>query len=115
MSVENEDVIVGATAYLRDQDIRRAVDGERFEEISDRYKTALINHYKKVAIYAEKLREKHPSAAIIGMGHLFAIGGSVSDSEQNIYVGTLGHIGADIDRKLSEEMNRYVIQVLLTC
>jgi len=29
------------------------------------------------------------------MGHLFAKGGSVSDSEQNIYVGTLGHIGAD--------------------
>jgi exonuclease SbcD len=29
------------------------------------------------------------------MGHLFATGGSVSDSEQNIYVGTLGHIGAN--------------------
>jgi exonuclease SbcD len=29
------------------------------------------------------------------MGHLFAIGGSVSDSEQNIYVGSLGHIGAE--------------------
>jgi exonuclease SbcD len=28
------------------------------------------------------------------MGHLFATGGSVSDSEQNIYVGSLGHIGA---------------------
>jgi exonuclease SbcD len=28
------------------------------------------------------------------MGHLFAIGGSTSDSEQSIYVGNLGDIGA---------------------
>ena len=92
---DGEELIVAATAYLRDQDIRRAVDGEKFEEITDRYKTALINHYQKAASCCEELQETHHDAAIIGMGHLFAIGGSVSESEQSIYVGTLGHIGAD--------------------
>lgn len=91
----DEKVIVAATAYLRDQDIRRAVDGEKFEEITERYKTALINHYQETALCCEKLQKLHPNAPIIGMGHLFAVGGSVSDSEQSIYVGNLGHIGAD--------------------
>ena len=91
----SEKLIVAATAYLRDQDIRRAVDGEKFEEITDRYKTALINHYQKAADCCEELQKENNDAAIIGMGHLFAVGGSVSDSEQSIYVGSLGHIGAD--------------------
>ena len=91
----SEKVIVAATAYLRDQDIRRAVEGEKFDEITDRYKTALINHYQNAADRCEEIKKTHQEAVIIGMGHLFAIGGSVSESEQSIYVGTLGHIGAD--------------------
>jgi exonuclease SbcD len=89
-----ESVIVGATAYLRDQDIRRAVDGEKFEEITDRYKSALVNHYDDVAKCCLEIQQEHRNAPIIGMGHLFAVDGSTSDSEQSIYVGTLGHIGA---------------------
>lgn len=86
-----EKVIIGAVPYLRDQDIRRAVAGETFDELTDRYKKALTNHYNQVAEYCETINTTH--APVIAMGHLFAIGGSVSDSEQNIYVGTLGHIG----------------------
>ena len=93
--IENnqEKVIIGAVPYLRDGDIRRAVAGETFDELTDKYKTALINHYKAVAKQAELINTT--KAPIIAMGHLFATGGSVSDSEQNIYVGTLGHIGAE--------------------
>ena len=93
--IENnqEKVIIGAVPYLRDGDIRRAVAGETFDELTDKYKTALINHYKAVAEQAELINTT--KAPIIAMGHLFATGGSVSDSEQNIYVGTLGHIGAE--------------------
>lgn len=87
-----EKVIIGAVPYLRDQDIRRAVAGESFDELTDRYKTALTNHYNTVADYCESIN--NAKVPVIAMGHLFAIGGSVSDSEQNIYVGTLGHIGA---------------------
>lgn len=93
LAVNNEELIVAAVPYLRDQDIRRAVEGETFDQLTDRYKQALINHYNKAATHCETIKTEH--TPVIALGHLFAIGGSVSDSEQNIYVGTLGHIGAD--------------------
>ena len=93
LEVKEEEVIIAAVPYLRDQDIRRAVEGETFEELTDRYKYALINHYTKSAAYCAQIKTEN--TPVIAMGHLFAIGGSVSDSEQQIYVGTLGHIGAD--------------------
>ncbi|GAA4106099.1 exonuclease SbcCD subunit D C-terminal domain-containing protein [Aquimarina addita] len=93
LTVGEEQIIIAAVPYLRDQDIRRAVAGETFDEITDRYKTALVNHYTEAASYCKKLQLK--KVPMIAMGHLFAIGGSTSDSEQNIYVGTLGHIGAE--------------------
>ncbi len=93
ITINDEKVIVGAVPYLRDGDIRRAVTGESFDELTDKYKTALINHYKASAKQCKLINTTN--APVIAMGHLFAIGGSVSDSEQNIYVGTLGHIGAE--------------------
>lgn len=91
LEVNGEEIIIAATPYLRDQDIRKAVAGEHFDEMTQRYKTALVNHYDKLFEYGKSLS----NAPFMALGHLFAIGGSVSDSEQNIYVGTLGHIGAD--------------------
>jgi exonuclease SbcD len=93
IDINSEKIIIGAVPYLRDGDIRRAVAGESFEELTNKYKTALINHYKESANQCKLINTS--KAPVIAMGHLFAIGGSVSDSEQNIYVGTLGHIGAD--------------------
>jgi exonuclease SbcD len=93
IEVNGEKVIIGAVPYLRDGDIRRAVAGESFEELTDKYKTALINHYRTSAEQCKLINTTN--APVIAMGHLFATGGSISDSEQNIYVGTLGHIGAE--------------------
>ncbi|MDN3666438.1 exonuclease subunit SbcD [Algibacter miyuki] len=93
VDIDGEKVIIGAVPYLRDGDIRRAVAGESFEELTDKYKTALINHYQAVAEQCKLINTTQ--APVIAMGHLFATGGSISDSEQNIYVGTLGHIGAE--------------------
>lgn len=93
LDVQGERIIIAAVPYLRDQDIRRAVAGETFDQIEDRYKQALTNHYHAVGEYCKTI--KTDETPIIAMGHLFAVGGSVSDSEQNIYVGNLGHIGGD--------------------
>lgn len=93
LEVNTETLLVAAVPYLRDQDIRRAVVGESFDQIEDRYKQALTNHYNAVGEYCKSIKTDNTS--VIAMGHLFAIGGSVSDSEQNIYVGNLGHIGAE--------------------
>ena len=92
LSVKDEKVIIAAVPFLRDQDIRRAVAAESFEQIGNRYKMALIKHYKEVAEYCKTLKTNTIPA--IAMGHLFAIGGSTSESEQTIYVGNLGDIGA---------------------
>ena len=93
LNINSEELIIAAVPYLRDGDIRRAVAGESFEDLTDKYKKALINHYESAAEECKKININN--APVIAMGHLFATGGSVSDSEQNIYVGTLGHIGAN--------------------
>ncbi|CDF80452.1 exonuclease SbcD [Formosa agariphila KMM 3901] len=92
IEINTEKIIVAAVPYLRDGDIRRATAGESFEDLTDKYKTALIKHYEQAAEQCKRINTT--TAPVIAMGHLFAMGGSISDSEQNIYVGTLGHIGA---------------------
>ena len=92
IEVGDEKIIIGAVPFLRDGDIRKAVAGESFDELTDKYKKALINHYAASAAQCQSINTSN--APVIAMGHLFATGGSVSESEQNIYVGTLGHIGA---------------------
>ncbi|WP_196893513.1 exonuclease SbcCD subunit D C-terminal domain-containing protein [Aureivirga marina] len=89
---EDEKVIIAAVPYLRDQDIRKAVAGETFDQIGDRYKKALMNHYQKVADYCDSINKEN--VPVIAMGHLFAIGGTTSESEQSIYIGNLGDIGS---------------------
>ncbi len=93
LTVGTESIVVAAVPYLRDQDIRKAVAGEQFDDITERYKTALIQHYSEVA--EKSIAINSAQYPMIAMGHLFAVGGTVSDSEQNIYVGNLGHIGAE--------------------
>lgn len=93
INCNDEKLLIAAVPYLRDQDIRRAVAGESFDQVSDRYKAALIKHYKDVADYCQNKKEQ--GEIVIAMGHLFAIGGSTSDSEQTIYVGNAGDIGAE--------------------
>ncbi len=93
LNIGNESALIAAVPYLRDQDIRRAVAGESFNEIGDRYKAALISHYNEVAKYCAQINKKQ--WPLIAMGHLFAVGGTTSDSEQSIYVGNAGDIGAD--------------------
>jgi len=93
LTIEDEKVIICAVPYLRDQDIRRAVAGESFDDINQKYKHALINHYNNIYSTAKEMYgDKTP---IFAMGHLFAIGGSTTESEQQIYVGGLGDIGAE--------------------
>jgi len=92
LTVNNEEVIIAAVPFLRDQDIRRAIAGESFEQINNRYKTALISHYTEAAGYCRNIKTEN--SAVIAMGHLFTIGGTTSESEQTIYVGNLGDIGA---------------------
>ena len=91
--IDGEHIIIGAVPYLRDQDIRRAVAGENFNDITKKYKQALKNHYNKLADYCLSIKKEN--SIVVAMGHLFAVEGKVSDSEKDIYVGNLGHISAE--------------------
>lgn len=93
VEINGQKLIVAAVPYLRDKDIRKHTLNERFEDIGGRYKQALIRHYQAVATICEKHRT--PNTPVIAMGHLFAVGGKTTDSEQTIYVGNLGDIGAE--------------------
>ena len=93
LEINNEKVIIAAVPFLRDRDIRKAIASENTDEIESRYKTALVKHYTKVAEYCTKINTQN--IPTIAMGHLFAIGGSASDSESPIYVGGLGDIGSE--------------------
>ena len=93
LKVNDEELIVAAVPYLRDRDIRRAVTGLTFDEIEQRYRTALINHYREIAKAIEE--NQNPDSLKIAMGHLFAIGAQTSESEQRIYMGGLGDIAAN--------------------
>lgn len=95
LEIDGEKVVIAAVPFLRDQDIRKATSGQHFENIGDRFKEALIDHYKKVGEICKEIADN--KTFVLGMGHLFAIGGetSTSDSERSVYVGGLGDIGAD--------------------
>ena len=91
--INGEQLIVAAVPFLRDRDIRRAITGEDAGDIENRYKKALTNHYRKIAKFIE--RQQPEGAFVVSMGHLFAIGGQTSESENRIYVGGLGDIAAE--------------------
>ena len=93
LRIDNEKLIVCAVPYLRDQDVRKAVAGESFDDISAKYKHALINHYTEIYNYSKEM--SGGNIPVFAMGHLFAIGGNTSESEQQIYVGGLGDIGSE--------------------
>lgn len=92
-NINGEHLIIGAVPYLRDQDIRRAVAGENFDDITQKYKLALKKHYSALADYCKNIKKEN--SFVLAMGHLFAVEGKVSESEKDIYVGNLGHISAD--------------------
>jgi exonuclease SbcD len=89
--INGEKLIVAAIPFLRDRDIRRAIAGENADNIESRYRQALTNHYREIAGKIQKDR----NTFAVAMGHLFAVGGQTSESENRIYVGGLGDIAAD--------------------
>lgn len=86
-------LVVCAVPFLRDKDVRLSVPGESFEDREQRIKQGIAAHYQ--AFVPHIGRYKQQQVPVVAMGHLFAAGGSASDSEKEIHVGNLGQIGAD--------------------
>ncbi|MCC9135439.1 exonuclease SbcCD subunit D C-terminal domain-containing protein [Pontibacter silvestris] len=86
-------LVVCAVPFLRDRDVRLSVSGETYEEREVRIKQGIAAHYEAFVPHVQQYKQQ--SVPVIAMGHLFAAGGSASDSEKEIHVGNLGQIGAD--------------------
>jgi exonuclease SbcD len=86
-------VRIAAIPFLRDRDVRRAVERESFDEMEARTKAGIIQNYRA---FADRCIETHlPNEVLIATGHLTAVGGKLSESERSIHIGNLGSISAD--------------------
>lgn len=93
------ELIVCATPYLRDRDIRVAEPGESIEDKERKLVDGIRNHYAAVAACAEQKRiELGGNLPVVGMGHLFAAGGKTLDGDgvRELYVGSLAHVNAGV-------------------
>ncbi|WP_114778800.1 exonuclease SbcCD subunit D C-terminal domain-containing protein [Botryobacter ruber] len=89
----NLELVVCAVPFLRDRDVRLSVPGETYEEREARIKQGIAAHYEAFVPHLQPYKQQR--IPVIAMGHLFAAGGSASESEREIHVGNLGQIGAD--------------------
>lgn len=95
-----QELIVCAVPYLRDRDIRTVEAGESVEAKGRKLVEGIGKHYAAVGALAEQIRaELKSDIPIIGMGHLFTVGGQIAegdDSVRELYLGSLAHVPAGI-------------------
>lgn len=80
-----------AVPYLKDRDIRKSRSGESYDDAVTALREGIKNHYEKLVQIAKKGKECN---YIIGMGHLYVQGSSLSDSEREIQIGNLAGVQA---------------------
>ncbi len=98
--------IVCAVPYLRERDVRKYVLGEDLAATENRLRAGIIAHYETVvnlAMEKKKILESQgaKNLPIIGMGHLFAAGGTITEGDgvRELYVGNLLRVEASEEFK----------------
>ena len=100
------ELVVCAVPFLRDQDIREARAGENGADKERQLLAGIHDHYARALALAEETAREAGGAPVIGMGHLFAAGGSTveGDGTRELYIGSL----ARVDAGIFPEFLRYV-------
>ena len=95
--VKNEkgeiELVVAAVPFLRDKDIRTKDDTIKYDSRVEAIRDGIKNHYIKLA---EKAEEIYPNIQAFAMGHLYASGVTVSESEREIHVGNQASVKSNI-------------------
>lgn len=92
VSSENEiELIIAAIPYLRSRNLQRQFEAESHENKQEAVKESIAFHFQETAKLA---KENYPNLPLIAMGHLFATGASVSESERDIQIGNLAGLEA---------------------
>lgn len=100
---DQPELIVCAVPYLKDRDIRTVKPGETLQDKNKKLIDGVKNHYVKVCDIAKQkqaeLEKKgYSNIPIVGMGHLFTVGGTTIDGDgvRELYVGSLAHVQKSI-------------------
>lgn len=81
---ENPELVVAAIPFLRDADLRKANEGETYEDRLKIVQKGIENTYLMAGKFCNDCYSGIP---IIAMGHLYTAGASSSDSERDIQMG----------------------------
>ena len=79
-------VIVAAIPFLRNADLRKADDGNTYEDRLETLKSGIQNTFFEAS---EICKSKYNGIPAIAMGHLFTAGIETSESEREIQIGNL--------------------------
>ncbi|WP_257264859.1 exonuclease subunit SbcD [Endozoicomonas sp. ONNA2] len=83
----NPGAVICAIPFVRPRDVLESQAGESSEDKQQALQQAIAAHYQTIYAEAEKLAgERLP---IIATGHLTTVGGQLSESVREIYIGTL--------------------------
>ena len=86
--------IVCAVPYIRPRDVLMSYAGDSREQKERALQEAMAEHYRAVYDLAEKKATAH-NLPVIATGHLTTVGGKLSDSERELYIGTLSAFPAE--------------------
>ena len=84
------EAVVAAVPFLRDKDLRR-IDPTQTQDRREAIREGMKEHYQVLSDYCKTFKNQVP---VIAMGHLYAKGASISESERDI--GNQSSINADI-------------------
>ncbi|WP_247232517.1 exonuclease subunit SbcD [Telluribacter sp. SYSU D00476] len=86
-------VAIAAVPYLRDIDLRRSVSGQSYDDRSEAIRQGIRTHYQQfIDLHQAQCRD----LTLLGMGHLYVSGATMSDSEREIHaIGGLAAFGCE--------------------
>ncbi|WP_163938023.1 exonuclease SbcCD subunit D C-terminal domain-containing protein [Paraferrimonas sp. SM1919] len=87
--------VVCAVPYLRPRDLVRSEAGQSIEQKQQQLAEQISQYYKSCYQHAQTLAQDS-QAAIIGCGHFTLVGGQVSESVRELYIGTLDALHASL-------------------
>jgi len=90
-------VLIAATPFLRERDLKSAQPGETQAEREQAIREGIRAHYAALADYAQARRAALDAAdaPLIAGGHLFCAGACAGEGERAVHLGNLGQISAE--------------------
>jgi exonuclease SbcD len=90
---DDQSVIIAAVPFLRDRDIRKSAPGETYNDKIEQIREGLKAYFDGVN---DHYKANYAGAPFVIMGHLFAQGAMVSESERDIQIGNQAGVDSSI-------------------